>query len=72
MVVERIMVTPEEAGKLLGISRSTAYELVRRKSIPARRVGSRIRIPLDALRAWAQLEDSDAKPPITTQAAVSR
>jgi excisionase family DNA binding protein len=62
MVVGQIMVKPEEAAKLLGISRSTAYELLKRKSIPSRRVGSRIRIPLDALRAWAQQQDSDSTP----------
>lgn len=60
MAIERIMVRPEEAAELLGISRSTAYFLIKSGAIPARRVGARLRVPLEALRAWARREDEAA------------
>lgn len=60
MAIERIMVKPEEAAELLGISRSTAYFLIKSGALPARRVGARLRVPLEALRAWAQREDTAA------------
>ena len=46
-----IMVTVEEAGRLLGIKRWRAYELVNAGVIPSVRLGERcIRVPVDALR----------------------
>ena len=58
MTIERIMVKPEEAAELLGVSRSTAYFLIKSGRLPARRVGARLRVPLEALRAWAQRVDT--------------
>lgn len=39
------------AAKLLGVSRSTAYEAVRRGQIPAIRIGTRLLIPQTALHS---------------------
>ena len=36
----------------LGISRSSVYELMRDKSFPALRIGSRIIVPKEELRKW--------------------
>ncbi len=41
--------TVVEAADILGISRSTAYELVRQGRIPSVRLGRRIVIPLTSL-----------------------
>ena len=38
--------------KLLGISESSGYELVHEKGFPAFRIGSRIVIERDKLKAW--------------------
>ncbi len=46
---ERLTYTVEEAARLLGISRSTAYECVRRGEIPALTLGRRVLIPRTAL-----------------------
>src|SRR5881396_1800720 len=40
----------EEAGRLLGISRNSAYEAVRRNELPVIRVGRRLLIPRAALQ----------------------
>lgn len=46
-----ILVTVEEAGRLLGIKRWRAYALVNAGVIPSVRLGERcIRVPVDALR----------------------
>lgn len=47
---ERILVKPEEAGRLLGVGRSKAYELIRRRELPAIRLGGSVRVPVAALR----------------------
>jgi len=44
--------TVEQVGELLGISRKTAYALVKRKGFPAARVGKRIIIPRDLFIQW--------------------
>ncbi len=45
MSVERQTLTVEEAAQVLGISRSTAYEAVRRGDLPSIRIGRRYVIP---------------------------
>lgn len=46
-----VVLTVEEAGRLLGISRGLAYELVARRGLPHLRLGRRIVIPRTALEA---------------------
>jgi excisionase family DNA binding protein len=46
---KRLTVTVEEAGELLGISRSLAYELVHRGELPSLRLGRRLVVPIRAL-----------------------
>ena len=45
MTDESLVVTVEEAGRLLGISRGLAYDLVRQGVIPSIRLGRRVVIP---------------------------
>lgn len=54
--VEPAVYTVEEAAALLGVARTTAYELVRDRTIPARRLGGRWVISRARFHAWL---DSD-------------
>jgi excisionase family DNA binding protein len=49
--VRRLTLTVGEASQVLGVSRSSAYELVRRGELPSMRLGRRIVIPVRALDA---------------------
>jgi excisionase family DNA binding protein len=53
-----LTLTVEQTAKLLGIGRSTAYELVRTGDIPSLRLGRRIVVPraglVDLLRSMAE------------------
>jgi excisionase family DNA binding protein len=44
--IQPLTVTVEQAAKLLGIGRSTAYELVHAGDIPSLRLGRRIVVPI--------------------------
>jgi len=46
---ERVTLTVDEARRMLGLSRGSAYEAVRTGSIPSVRIGKRILIPRAAL-----------------------
>jgi excisionase family DNA binding protein len=46
----------EDAARALGISRSAAYEAVRRGEIPAIKIGHRIVVPVAALRRMLALD----------------
>ncbi len=46
---DRLVLTIEEAGKLLGLGRSGTNEAARRVDIPTLRIGSRILVPKVAL-----------------------
>lgn len=52
MAADRILYRPAEAADAIGVSRARAYELIAAGQIPAIRVGSSIRVPVEALREW--------------------
>ena len=52
---ERLTYNVEEAGRLLGISRASAFEAARRGDLPTIRVGKRLLVPKRALERM--LED---------------
>ena len=51
---------PEDLCPLLGIGRSTAYELVNRRDFPTIRVGRKILIPRDAFEKWLEAQTAEA------------
>ena len=51
--MEKLVYTPKEAAKVIGVGLNTMYELTARDDFPAIRVSPRvIRIPADKLREW--------------------
>jgi excisionase family DNA binding protein len=63
---DRLALSVEEAGSLLGISRDLAYDLVAQGQLPSVRLGRRLVVPRRALEAmleeqctpWHNLSDS--------------
>lgn len=49
---ERLLLRPTEAAEVLGVGNSKVYELIAEGTIPTVKVGSRVRIPVEGLRAW--------------------
>ena len=47
-----LFLSAETVAKLLGISISSAYELMQEKSFPVLRIGNRKVVPKDRFRAW--------------------
>ena len=47
-----LMISVPEVGKVLGISRAGAYELVRSTGFPHIRIGNRIVVPRDKFIEW--------------------
>ena len=47
--------------QVLGVSISTAYELLNDPGFPTLRVGSRMVVPRDAFRQWAERKAGGAK-----------
>ncbi len=56
-----LVLTVEEAGRLLGISRGLAYGLVARRELPHIRLGRRIVIPRTALEALLTQTNREAQ-----------
>jgi excisionase family DNA binding protein len=56
--MDRLLLRPLEAAEAIGIGRSKVYELLASGELPSVRVGSSVRVPVDALREWVtrQLE----------------
>ena len=67
---DRLTLTVEEAGTLLGISRAFAYEAVRRGEIPSIRIGRRVLVPKVALQRMLGPDESGNQPSTTPPDAV--
>jgi excisionase family DNA binding protein len=50
--MEKLLLRPIEAAEAVGIGRSKVYELLASGELPSIRIGTSIRVPVDALRAW--------------------
>ena len=49
---EKLTLSVEEAGKLLGVSRQVAYQLIHRADFPTLHIGRRILVPRTQLEEW--------------------
>ena len=56
-----LMLSVPDLTAVLGISRASAYELVKRKDFPALHIGNRIVIPKDNLIAWIKCNTGGEK-----------
>jgi len=52
--MEKVLLTPEEAAKLLSISRSKLYELLASEELESVRIGASRRIPTSALDRFVE------------------
>jgi excisionase family DNA binding protein len=59
-MTERLLLKPAEVGESIGVSRARAYELIAAGVIPSIKIGSSIRVPVDALRKWIEQRQSEA------------
>jgi excisionase family DNA binding protein len=50
--MESLLLRVPEAAQLLGLGRTTTYDLIARGEIPVVRVGRAVRVPREALVAW--------------------
>lgn len=53
LAIEPITVRPEEAAKLLGVSKPTLYQIIGRAGFPVFKEGNCCLIPVRELREWA-------------------
>ena len=58
----RMVMTVEEMGKELGISRATAYELSQRPGFPSFSIGRRVLVSRDGLLKWIEKQYSSKIP----------
>ena len=65
MEQERLTLTVEQAGELLGISRALAYELARTGRLPTLRFGKRIVVPKKAIESMLERPIAPTKPDYT-------
>jgi excisionase family DNA binding protein len=57
-----MLLRPTEAADTIGVGRSKLYALLASGELPSVRIGSSVRVPVDALRAWIdrQLAEREA------------
>lgn len=50
--MEKLLLSPEEVGDLLGVGRSTVYDLMRLRVLPSVKIGRARRIPTSSLKEY--------------------
>ncbi|WP_315093228.1 helix-turn-helix domain-containing protein [uncultured Cellulomonas sp.] len=50
----KVLLTPDEAARALGISRSKVYELILTRTLESVKIGACRRVPVDALDAYVE------------------
>ena len=58
----RLVMTVEEMGLEMGISRATAYELAQRSDFPSFSIGRRVLVSRDGLLKWIEKQYSEKNP----------
>jgi excisionase family DNA binding protein len=59
MIMERLLLSPDEVAESLGVCRSRVYDLMRTRVLPSVKIGRARRVPVSAVRAYVdQLTDS--------------
>lgn len=58
--MDRLLLIPEDAAKIIGVGRTTLYELLRTGAIESVRIGRARRIPADALDDYVNRLRADA------------
>lgn len=51
----KLLLTPKEVIGALGLSRARVYQLLKARVIPSIRIGRSVRVPVEALREWINL-----------------
>ncbi len=62
----KLLLTPEEAGAVLGVGRTKVYELLREGVLESVRIGASRRIPTAALEEYVAFLRAQASPPVAT------
>lgn len=55
-MMDKLAYSSAEAAEVLGLSRPTIYQLMRRTDFPSFKVGNRTLISAEGLRAWVQTQ----------------
>jgi excisionase family DNA binding protein len=59
MIMERLLLSPDQVAESLGVCRSRVYDLMRTRELPSVKIGRARRVPVSAVRAYVdQLTDS--------------
>ena len=58
---EKLTLSVEEAGKLMGVSRQVAYQLIHRPDVPTIQIGRRVLIPKKQLEEWMDRQVNGAE-----------
>jgi excisionase family DNA binding protein len=61
------MITVEEAGRTLGVSRSTVWRLIQRGDLPSIRRGGRRLVPASAVQTRTRRRRTDGIPPFSDE-----
>lgn len=52
--VEKLLLTPEEAARSIGLGRTKVYELLRAGALESVQIGAARRVPVEALREYVE------------------
>jgi len=61
--MEKLLLRPDEAALAIGVGRSKMYALIAAGEVPSIRVGNALRVPLEDLRLWIEVQAKQRQVP---------
>lgn len=58
---DKLLLSATEVANLLGLSRPFVYQLMHRADFPLVRLGGRVLVPVDGLRAWLNQQTQNSR-----------
>ena len=59
--MEKVALNIKEVSEVLGVSRTTVYELMHREDFPAFKIGARTLVPREKLIEWVNKQEKNFK-----------
>ena len=57
--MDKLLLRPAETADVIGVGQSTVYAMIASGELPSIRIGTSVRVPVDALQAWIARRLSD-------------
>lgn len=61
--MQNLLMTPAEAAASIGVGRTRIYDMIAKGVLPSVRIGRSVRVPMEGLKAWIEMQVAGSADP---------